>query len=328
MRIRLIFSLLFLLFLYNSCRKEGVEPDSPFVWIGGDRTLMKSCDGGKSWENFFQYKYFYTTSYTEGLDPMQVIRDISFCNTHKGVICGDYGFYGKTNNSIVWEAHNTYDYSIFSAFIFDSTFCFFSSEGFAFKEQNLWEKKQWTADNYYSADFIDKNTGWLVGDNNTVQYTTDGTSHWTNQTTSPGNVYRDVKIYPMGSNKYMVWIVGDKGVIYKTTDNGQNWLHVPSGVTEDLTSICITSNGNVFITGDKGLILQSTNYGATFQKMNTGTSEKLNSISFLDDETGIAVGNFGTVIKTENAGKTWSYEQWDKEKHLYCVTFVKRFHQN
>lgn len=311
--------MLFMLFIVYSCRKEGIEPNSPFVWITGDRTLVKSPDAGSSWENYFSSRNFNVPGELGVLPPNQVIRNISFCNTLTGVLCGDYGFFAFTKDSKTWKGGVGYDFTNYKAVIFDTATSFICSELITYSNGNP------VVTQYYGLDFIDKSTGWMVGDNSRVMYTTDSTKHFTPQTTAPGNIYNEVKTRLLSDSKYEVWIAGNRGVIFKTTDSGQNWQNVPSGVTEDLTSICFTDNGNVFITGQGGLIMKTSDSGNSFLKLNTGTMEKLNSISFMDNETGIAVGDYGTYIKTTDGGDTWSLEQWDKTKNLYCVTFVKRF---
>lgn len=324
MNIRIYFALLLLIIAGSSCRKEGIEPNSPFVWIAGDRTLMKSADAGTNWQNYFASEYFTVHSDIDVLNPNQVFRNISFCNTLTGALCGDYGFYATTRDSRVWEGYSYGETTYHTTVNLDTSNSYFLSESGI---RSLGNQIRYFGSGKRSLGMVlvDKSTGWVVGDESLVVYTVDSGYNWTQQTTAPGNVYNAVNSHILGNSQREVWIVGNQGVIFKTTDNGQNWLFVPSGVTENLTSICFTDDATAFITGHGGTILKTTDNGNSFLKLNTGTIENLNSISFMNTEVGIAVGDYGTYLKTDNTGNTWSLEQWDKTKNLYCVTFVKRF---
>ena len=67
--------------------------------------------------------------------------------------------------------------------------------------------------------FINSTTGWVVGDNGTILYTTNGGETWTPQTSN--TTYSLNSVYFIDADTG--WVAGYQGVIINTTDGGATW---------------------------------------------------------------------------------------------------------
>ncbi len=335
----LLACILFLL-LQNGCRKEPTEMvyETPYVWVVGEQTVMKSLNEGVDWYDCIANEDIKQFATVQNKD--QVYRSVSFFNSVTGCISGDYGFFASTKNGKVFQGteigHS--DYTLYASAMLDTNniiLCGDNSEvysiisnsirgksgGIGFSAQNLDLKP-----NLYGLDFFDASSGWVVGDNSIVAFTKNNGFGWTLQKTAPDNIYNAVHIHRVDSTLREVWIAGEKGVIFTSSDDGDTWNQVEQEVTSTgLTSIFFTARRTGYFAGKNGVIMKTTDNGFHFEMQNTGTTENINSISFMNENVGIAVGDHGTYLKTTDAGKTWIRMPWYSSKNLYGVSFVKRF---
>jgi len=190
--------------------------------------------------------------------------------------------------------------------------------------------------------FINLDTGIIVGNFGIILKTTDAGNTWVNKLAgSKANLY-DVcsidsnRVFAVGnsgtilstSNGGINWlaqisntitdltavyfinqdtgyVVGKSGLIMKTIDGGTNWNSVSSGVSNHLESIYFPNSDLGFIAGQNGIILKSTNGGNNWVIKSSGTTSNLISVYFVDTQTGFAVGTNGTIIKSTNVGENW-----------------------
>lgn len=62
------------------------------------------------------------------------------------------------------------------------------------------------------------------------------------------------------SDKNSYYMLSDS--YYRTTDGGKNWeLQQYSGKNYEITTVCGSSNGNIWLGGDTGVLYYSSNYG-------------------------------------------------------------------
>jgi len=100
--------------------------------------------------------------------------------------------------------------------------------------------------------------------------------------------------------------VGNGGVIYVSDQSLTKWTLVPSGTTNDLTSVSLVSlqNGVFIVTGAGGTLLmsQNPNDGNPFTSLNSNTTNTLRGVTggpSLPSSTGVlyvAVGDAGTIV--------------------------------
>jgi photosystem II stability/assembly factor-like uncharacterized protein len=168
-------------------------------------------------------------------------------------------------------------------------------------------------------DFVDSSSGWVVGNQYTLNAanatpwsiayrTTDGGVGWT---ADPGfgvvstKLVRDCSFVTSETG----WAVGDGGLIARHTVSG--WAaQAPGYATIDFYGVKAISDQVAVVVGTGGTILRTANGGANWSKVFpvAGTTDPtvwLRSVSFYDSTHGIAVGESGIALSTADAGLSW-----------------------
>jgi photosystem II stability/assembly factor-like uncharacterized protein len=173
--------------------------------------------------------------------------------------------------------------------------------------------------------FIDATHGWVVGDNGTIRFTTDGGTSWNTPTTNPaGTMALKSVSFSDASNG---WVVGQSGTILHTTDGGVNWTlqSVPGPSTIDTTvlrGVFFTDANNGTAVGDFGNIIRTTDGGANWTIQTSGTTNQLFGVSFANADIGWAVGVSGTILNTTDGGTNWGSQTSANGDNLRSVCFV------
>src|ERR1051326_997351 len=160
----------------------------------------------------------------------------------------------------------------------------------------------------HSVDFIDKNTGWTVGDFGIILKSTTGGASWRPQMSGTENPLQGVDFIYASTGIAVGGCIGcGLGIILKTTDGGSDWNVTYSG--GDLFAVKLTSSTIGWAVGDNGLILKTTDAGDTWGQLDTGLVSTLASVSFINDSTGWIAGYFpGTILRTTDGGTSWESE--------------------
>jgi photosystem II stability/assembly factor-like uncharacterized protein len=170
----------------------------------------------------------------------------------------------------------------------------------------------------YSVQFIDREKGFVVGDEGLILRSNDGGVTWAEQQSGT-----DAQLFHLSFRGKRGWAVGTGGVILHTDDGGGNWYPQRSGVDTDLNRVMMASEEIGFITGDNGLMLRTENGGATWSQISVGTDQPLFGMSFLDKKTGWVVGYQGTIVRTYDGGRNWVQQESGTETDLFSVSFNK-----
>ncbi|MBI5403920.1 MAG: T9SS type A sorting domain-containing protein [Ignavibacteriae bacterium] len=159
-------------------------------------------------------------------------------------------------------------------------------------------------ENLYDIKFINKNTGWTLGDGGIVLKTTNGGNNWINipnPSISAGGILSSV--FPVDSN--VVYVVGGHEVILKTTNGGTNWIIIrngPNGLGTGFRGVYFLNKDTGWVCGSMR-VLRTTNGGLTFDSAGIFWGS-LADIYFKDFNTGIICGD-GRVFKTTDGGMNW-----------------------
>lgn len=150
--------------------------------------------------------------------------------------------------------------------------------------------------------FLNKDTGWVVGNANLVAKTTNAGKNWTIQNTIAGSDvdWKDVQFL----NKDTGWIVGTKGYAAYTTNGGTTW-EVKSLSTYDLNAIFFLTRDSGWIAGATGRGFRTSNGGMSWTSTTSGSSDSYDVI-FTNNTTGFRVGENGYFGKSTNSGATWT----------------------
>jgi photosystem II stability/assembly factor-like uncharacterized protein len=170
----------------------------------------------------------------------------------------------------------------------------------------------------YSAQLIDKDRGYIVGDHGLILTTNNSGASWREQRSGS-----DAQLFHLSFRDAHGWAVGTGGTILHTDDGGRNWYPQRSGVQEDLNRVYFVDDHTGLITGDKGVLLRSENGGATWERVSLKLTEPLFGMSFVDKKTGWVVGHQGRIIRTYNGGRDWVEQDSATATDLFSVSFYK-----
>lgn len=176
----------------------------------------------------------------------------------------------------------------------------------------------------YGVTFVDKNSGWTVGEGGMILATVDGGKTWQPQTSKVVVDLRGVSFVTPRKG----WAVGANSTVVTTADGGRTWQVLAGGQAsgevgegELILMGCHFVNettGFVVGAGQNGQIRQTTDGGKTWKTVHTA-EDGLFGIQFVDTNNGWAVGAFGTLIATKDGGKTWAAQDSAGEDDLFTV---------
>ncbi|HJQ26545.1 MAG TPA: YCF48-related protein [Blastocatellia bacterium] len=170
----------------------------------------------------------------------------------------------------------------------------------------------------YSAQMIDKDRGYIVGDHGLILMTNNGGASWREQHSGT-----EAQLFHLSFRDDRGWAVGTGGTLLHTNDGGRNWYPQRSGVQEDLNRVYFIDDHTGLITGDKGVLLRSENGGATWERVSLKVAGPLFGMSFVDKKTGWVVGYQGRIIRTYNGGRDWIEQDSATTADLFSVSFYK-----
>jgi len=156
-----------------------------------------------------------------------------------------------------------------------------------------------TTKNLRSVLFIDKNTGFAIGDSCTILKTTNAGATWLKK--KPATISNEYLNSIYFINKDTGYIVGSQSII-KTTDGGETWLH-KAGLGGN--TIYMTTNGTGFV-GGEGLFQVIDGDSMSVSQIYNYSFSRINSISFITPQIGYSVGDNSYLMKTTDGGVTWN----------------------
>ena len=167
----------------------------------------------------------------------------------------------------------------------------------------------------YDVEFLDANTGYIVGEFGKIYHTTDGGVNWAEQQESiMDDSVLDILDLPTlfdveFKDQQRGIACGLDGRIAETNDGGKDWNFVDNNVPEYIDpfySATILPNGYKWVVGSSGQVVTAAP-GEQFAKGDLGSEiySWIRRIRFLDDKVGWLVGGFGLVMSTDDGGKTW-----------------------
>ncbi len=133
----------------------------------------------------------------------------------------------------------------------------------------------------YRGVAFSSDTGWAVGTNGSIAFTSNGGLLWTDQPSGVTATLRHVYVSDTASPANNAIIVGDNGTILKTVDYGTTWEKEPSGTTAALYDVRFADGYNGWIFGENGTILRTTDGGYTWTSQNSGANVRLTGSYFL-----------------------------------------------
>lgn len=292
--------------------------------VGEAGLIMKTSDGGISWR-----------SLNSGTKAW--LRSVFFINELKGFCTGvewnsfDGVLLSTENGGTTWDIRifdSTYNtYKINQVFFIDPNIGFLTCyNGKIFKTINGgtdWEYFDTELSfSFNSICFLDSNTGWIGGwnqssggeDDGVILKTIDGGNHWAIASYCPYSV-----LSISFANQSSGYAVGYDGIL-KTSDGGQTWSSVYS--TGGFYSVFCQSADTATVIGSNGLIINTYDGGTSWDTIPSGTNNHLFCLFTGNEDAKFIVGEYGTVLKKNSNEDIWMPLSHGILKDLSTIRFT------
>lgn len=161
-------------------------------------------------------------------------------------------------------------------------------------------------------EFVNSNTGYLIGDFGTILKTTNGGVNW-------NVMFVGKKTYLNGISfiNASTGIICGQSSIFKTTTGGLNWITLLDTSFTTFRTIKMIDENNIFLLGRNNLFY-SKNGGLTWSPKNINTG--LNDMFFFNKDTGYIVGS-DLVVRTKDGGESFQYFNFRSGNNYLSVNF-------
>lgn len=261
---------------------------------GEEGIIMKTQDGGISWNNF-------------NSGTKKFLNSVFFINEFTGYIAGDSGIIlQSTNPNSRWKIQSSNTFEKLNCIYFMSKDTGIAAGGdesnsHAIILRTTTAGKKWSPvfnslnlGKLKSVYFINKNTGIITGDNGNILRSTDSGLNWFCENISAENL-NSVSF----ADSLNGLIAGNNGVIFKTTNSGLNWISVNSSTFLNLNSVKYSNIDHAFAGGENGVIISSENGGINWTSEERISNNNIYSLNILNYNI-IAFGEYGTIIRKES----------------------------
>ncbi len=221
------------------------------------------------------------------------------------------------------------------------------SIGYPLKVNNCYS--QWvveaivSSNDLYAVKFVNPNTAYVVGENQTIAKSSNGGENWIIQNSGTIGDLLSVDFLNESTGFAGGQTGSGSGVIYKTTNGGNNWLSII------IDSVMIMSihfiNSNTGYAGGWGpiydnnlnkkipdrralqnsLLYFTTNAGNNWSRIDISNVYEVSDLSFINANTGWGAGwSMGgeRLIKTSNGGNNWSLIWTGGIYDIFSIYFV------
>ena len=302
--------------------------DKDTGWAASRRSLLKTFDGGLSWEITI-------------LDSNNLIYDLLFVTPDSGFMLknvwnsGPGYIMGTHDGGLAWDTLlYLSDYMLSSIFFLNDqvgwvagSYCIpFTTYGFIVRTIDggaTWSTPSQTGGTYiYSIYFSDQNQGYTVGMQEDISYwphlhlsqTNDGGTNWQYNNSIPWVRGRlnSVHFYDVDTG----WAVGemedtisydDKAAIFKSTDGGNVWelfLFDQKFEWDCFNDVYFLDADTGWVISRRGQVIRTIDGGIRWRFQDSGVTSSLNDMFFLNADTGWIAGDDGIILKTTSGGVT------------------------
>jgi photosystem II stability/assembly factor-like uncharacterized protein len=285
-------------------------------FAAGTRTLLKTTDGGRSWE-------------PRPCPSEKFLASISFCDSVTGMIVeGDGNAFFTTDAGETWIPKETGNRFYYSAALASSSIAVaVGINGTIVRTTDggdTWVKTTpITTAAFWDVAFADSRTGYIVGNYGCILKTTDGGENWSVQSSNCTDFLHGVSVV----DPEHVCTVGTAGTLLYSEDGGTTWDRQSDPLTSPLYSVSIPNKTHGVAVGYsmlgsgawEGIVLRTDDGGMTWKHAHTVPDHVLRGVSLTDELTGTAVGSEGTILRTTDGGLTWTQQQSAAFSRLYAV---------
>ncbi|MEO8513191.1 MAG: YCF48-related protein [Ignavibacteria bacterium] len=203
---------------------------------------------------------------------------------------------------------------------------FFSSYSIIFSQSGWIQQSVNTTTSLNNIQFINNNTGWIVGDSGIICSTTNGGTNWLKDTYYSGDeILRSVYFKNQSTG-----IIGGcnggntAGFMLRTTNGGLGWNQMNfSGVPYDIFSF---GGDTIWSSRHNGSVMKSTNMGINWTTTSIRSNLELYTVYFVNNLTGwtggAVYGEYTYLYKTTNGGASWVLQFIHLTDHIYSIYFI------
>jgi photosystem II stability/assembly factor-like uncharacterized protein len=230
--------------------------DSLGFACGENLLLLKTINGGQTWVNQHDW---------QGQPPAafnSTLRSI-FCVDNENIyVAGGNGFEiglsYKTYDAGGFWIYNTFNNELRDIYFKDKYNGYFSGYGSILKTtDSAYSFNPLPIDNdfFVSISFPEINTGYACGYNGGIYKTSNGGNSWTDQLKNNNDLkhtihFNEIKFFDENEG----YAVGNNGLIVHTKDGGKNWQTIKKFVDDNLYSIAIKNQNEIFVASSNGNI--------------------------------------------------------------------------
>ncbi len=273
---------------------EGWAVTHPIT--GDHANILHTIDGGKSWSaQCGLFRQLNGVSFSDALHGVTVGNE--YRHTSDG---GKTWVLGSASNfGTVYDVDMVTDQVAYSC-------------GFGEAKKTTDGGQNWVSQsiplqgNFVGIDFVDVNTGWVVGAEGSVYKTTNGGTSWLRQRHDTSRFYTGVSFI----NASEGWVCGNSTILH-TTDGGTTWVTQPIPEGADAVEVRFVDAQNGFAAGALRTLLHTTNGGQTWSLQLGGVFDEPNNrypfygLDAIDPQTAVAVGGGVSIFSTTNGGTLW-----------------------
>ena len=154
--------------------------------------------------------------------------------------------------------------------------------------------------------FLNKDKGFIVGDESRLITTNDGGRTWKDTTFSMTSSSRINAVTFV--NDTLGFICGGSNAMFRTKNGGATWEAINLGFlgfNRELKKVRFLDHLNGYVVGNNGIFIKTTDGGNTWTQTATGTGAIFFDVLFFNTQTGFIAGD-GIVLKTTDGGNTWN----------------------
>jgi len=189
--------------------------------------------------------------------------------------------------------------------------------------QGSWTRQDsGVSDTLRGVHFVDENTGWAVGGENSndsiILHTADGGRTWVRQSSPVARQL--IAVYFVDA--YYGWAVGLEGTIIHTNNGGEQWVRQDSGTSSTLTGVAFVDRQHGWVSVRDGHVRRTRDGGATWERVDGTGGTGLFGISFVDLLNGWTAGSNGLIMRTSDGGDTWDQQTSGITGRLLGISFA------
>lgn len=255
-------------------------------WIAGqDGLILHTSDGGKSW-----------TRQKSGTDVY--LFSLDFVDPQYGWAVGDRSILLETTDGgSHWNVHKIVPPS----------------------QRNLTPDEALMSQDpiLYDVQFLDRHTGWVVGEFGKIYHTTDGGRSWSEEEqTLLGKEVMDILDLPTFFGVHFKdaqngLAAGLDGKIAQTQDGGKSWhfvhMKLAYPITDPLFYPYMFPDGTGWAIGAAGEVVRLDTPDGVWHRVSLGMEVVtwMRGMYWLNEQNGWVVGGLGLILHTTDGGKTW-----------------------